>query len=122
MAFEVLLVDDSNLIRRMTRDVLKGLIEDINFTEVSRGEDAVIEALSGKFDFMTLDLNMPDITGFDVLERLKDEGLKTKIVVMSANIQPKAKERVLASGALAFIEKPVKKERIEVVLQELGIV
>jgi CheY-like chemotaxis protein len=85
-----------------------------------------VEALeayrSGKADVMFLDLTMPVMDGYQVLAQLQKEELNTFVVVITADIQPEAQERVKKLGAMAFIKKPVKTEDINNVLHEFGIV
>jgi CheY-like chemotaxis protein len=70
---------------------------------------------------MFLDLTMPNIDGYGVLEVLQAEGLNCIVIVVSADVQPQARERVLAMGAIAFIPKPVNPEGLQEVLRQYGI-
>ena len=55
-----------------------------------------------KREIMFLDLTMPEMDGYGVLETLQKEGLNSFVVVVSADIQPIAQERVKQLGAIAF--------------------
>ena len=70
---------------------------------------------------MFLDLTMPVLDGCQVLERIKQEDLNAFVIVVSADIQPKAVERVISLGAVAFIKKPINSGEVTRVLQEFGI-
>jgi CheY-like chemotaxis protein len=70
---------------------------------------------------MFLDLTMPDLTGFQVLEALQHEDLNTFVIVVSADVQPRARERVHALGAAAFVAKPVTQEALLPILKEYGL-
>ena len=70
---------------------------------------------------MFLDLTMPVMDGYEVLETLKREGLNAFVIVISADVQPKAQERVKELGAIAFLKKPVKTDEVKQVLREYGI-
>ena len=61
----------------------------------------------GKASVMFLDLTMPDMSGYQVLETLRHEDLNTFVIVVSADIQPQAQARVRELGAIAFVAKPV---------------
>ena len=71
---------------------------------------------------MFLDLTMPELDGYGVLEQLQKEGLNTFVIVVSADIQPIAQERVRKLGAVAFCKKPVNPQEIQAILKQYGIV
>ncbi|KPC55440.1 Chemotaxis protein CheY [Amantichitinum ursilacus] len=93
----------------------------VEITQASNGREAVAAYHAGKADVMFLDLTMPEMDGYAVLETLQHEGLDSFVIVVSADIQPLARERVRALGAAAFIKKPVDAVQIERVLREYGI-
>lgn len=62
---------------------------------------------------------MPELDGYGTLEEMQRRGMTTPVVVVSGDIQPKAKERVMALGARAFIQKPIDKNALNDVLREL---
>jgi CheY-like chemotaxis protein len=118
MAVPVTVVDDSKISRKM---VIRALPPDWD-VELTQGEQALAAYREGKAEVMFLDLTMPVMDGYQVLEQLQKEQLNTFVVVISADIQPEAQERVKKLGAMAFIKKPVKTADIEQVLREYGIV
>jgi FixJ family two-component response regulator len=64
---------------------------------------------------------MPEMDGYGVLEHVFNEGLNAMVVVISGDIQPEARDRVLKLGAIDFIKKPVSKEKLGAVLAEYGL-
>ena len=120
MATPVLVVDDSVMSRKL---VIKALpVEwDVEIHQAGNGQEALEVYRTGKGHVMFLDLTMPVMDGYEVLETLKREGLNAFVIVISADVQPKAQERVKELGAIAFLKKPVKREEIEQVLREYGI-
>lgn len=121
MTVSVLVVDDSPMARKM---LLRSLPEnwDIELTQLGSGAEAVAAIRTGKHQVMFLDLTMPEMDGYQVLETLRNEGLKCLVIVVSADIQPRAQERVLGLGAIAFIRKPVDAQKVETILKGHGIV
>ena len=70
---EALIVDDSKVMREMEIACLRA-IEGVAFTQAASGLEA-LERLSLKpFDFVVLDLNMPDISGYEVIEFIRGAG------------------------------------------------
>ena len=120
MTVSVLVVDDSPIARKM---LLRALPTDwdISVQEASNGEDALALYRAGKVDVMFLDLTMPRMDGFQVLETLQKEDLNCFVVVVSADVQPQARERVLQLGAIDFVPKPVNAQGLRAVLREYGV-
>ncbi len=120
MSVALLIVDDSGFSRKA---MLKSIPAawDVNITQATNGEEALEALRKGLGEVVLLDLTMPVLDGFGVLEAIRDEGLKAKVVVVSADIQPKAKFRVMSLGALAFLQKPFNKESLAVTLAKCGV-
>jgi len=121
MSLPILVVDDSAMARKM---LIKSLPPDWD-VEISQAENGVqaIEAYrAGKAAVMFLDLTMPVLDGFGVLEALRKEDLNSMVIVVSADIQPVAQERVMSMGAIAFVKKPVSSELISNVLKQYGVI
>ena len=120
MATPILVVDDSAMSRKL---VIKALPPewDVEITQAGNGQEALDNYRNGKAHVMFLDLTMPVMDGYEVLETLKREGLNAFVIVISADVQPKAQERVKELGAIAFLKKPVKTDEVTQVLREYGI-
>lgn len=120
MPVSVLVVDDSPMARKM---LIRSLPPnwDVEISQASNGVEALEAYRAGKVDVMFLDLTMPEMDGYQVLETLRKEDLNCLVIVCSADIQPRAQERVLGMGAIAFVKKPVDAQKIEVVLKKYGI-
>lgn len=121
MAVSVLVVDDSPIARKM---LIKALPPDwdIEITQAANGIEALAAYRAGHVDVMFLDLTMPDMDGYQALETLRKEDLNCLVIVVSADVQEKAQERVLAMGAIAFIRKPITAEGLRDVLKQYGVV
>ena len=120
MPTPILVVDDSPMARKM---LIKALPPswDIEITQASNGKEAMEAYRAGKADVMFLDLTMPEMDGYQVLEALQKEDLNSFVIVVTADIQPVAQERVLKMGAIAFVKKPVTAEVMDSVLKQYGV-
>jgi CheY-like chemotaxis protein len=120
MALPILVADDSALARKV---LTKSLPEDwdVEVSYASNGVEALALYREGRASVMFLDLTMPDMSGYEVLDALKQEELNTFVIVVSADVQTEAQERVKAAGAIAFIQKPVTSEKLLPILKEYGI-
>ncbi|ACR11680.1 response regulator [Teredinibacter turnerae] len=121
MALPILICDDSNMARKqVTRSLPAGW--DVEITYATNGAEALDVIRAGKADMVFLDLTMPVMDGYGVLETVRREDLNCMIIVISGDIQPEAHERVRALGAIDFIKKPVDKTKLETVLTTYGLI
>jgi FixJ family two-component response regulator len=81
--------------------------------------DVVTSALCDLFtalvmlpDFLVLDLHMPGINGFDVLERFVAEAIRVPVVVITGHDRPACAERVRALGAVDYLLKPLDESQL----------
>lgn len=120
MSTPVLICDDSGFARRqMARSVPDGWDVDISFAE--NGKQALELIKAGKADVMFLDLNMPVMDGYETMQAIKDQDLPTMVIVVSGDVQPEARERMIKLGALDFIRKPIDNEKLSSILSQYGL-
>src|SRR5690554_4812205 len=111
MSIPLLICDDSNMARKQ---VAKALPPgwDVSISYASNGHEALAAIRQGKGEMVFLDLTMPELDGFRVLEAIRDEDLKSVVIVISGDIQPVARERVMQLGAIDFIKKPINQDKL----------
>ncbi len=120
MPTKLLICDDSNMARKqLARSLPDGWDVDLSFA--ANGVECIEAIKSGKGDVLLLDLNMPEMDGYQVLEAILEQDLPTLTIVVSGDIQPEAHKRVTGLGALDFIKKPVNKEKLTEVLLSYGV-
>ena len=73
---------------------------------VNDGASALLLARSGEFDMLILDIGLPTLSGFEVLERLRGEGSKTPVIVLTASDSVADTVYGLESGANDYMTKP----------------
>lgn len=115
MVAAVLICDDSNLARKqMARALPSEWQQNVQFA--GHGGEALDILQRQSIDLLFLDLNMPILDGYQVLAAIQKQQLSVKTIVVSGDIQPEARERVLSYGALDFIKKPVDQQKLNHVL------
>ena len=108
MKKNILVVDDSALMRRVICDIIQSderfLVEDI----AKDGMEALELLKKKKYDAVVLDINMPRMTGLELLEALQKEKIRAKVVMASTLTLDGAKEtmQALELGAFDFVTKP----------------
>ena len=120
MTTKLLICDDSNMARKqVARSLPDGWDVEISFA--ANGVEGIEAIKAGKGDVLLLDLNMPEMDGYQVLEAILAQDLPTLTIVISGDIQPEAHQRVTSLGALDFIQKPVNKDILTKVLSSYGV-
>lgn len=120
-----LVVDDFSTMRRIVR----GLLKEIGYNNCEEAEDGV-EALNmlkqAKYDFVVSDINMPNMTGFELLKAIKDDPNLKHLPVLMVTAEARKEDIVLAAqtGAAGYIVKPFTKatleEKVQKIMQKLA--
>ncbi len=108
MSLRVLVVDDTVVFRRIVSDALAGLPSIEVVGVASNGKLALSRIAALHPDLVTLDIEMPEMNGIEVLEAMGPAGLKAGVIVLSA-LTVRGGEmtvRALELGAFDFITKP----------------
>ena len=102
---KILLVEDDEMLSQVYRSRFE--IEGFDVKEVYNGEDALSAAISFKPDIILLDAMMPRISGFDVLDILRNtpETANITIIMLTALSQPRDKERAESLGVDDYLVK-----------------
>jgi CheY-like chemotaxis protein len=104
---KVLVADDKDTGRELVRTVLEKSGHQV--FEASDGEAAVAEARRIHPDLIILDIHMPGLDGFEVIEQLRreDSFTATPIIALTASAMMGDRERAMAAGFTGYITKPI---------------
>ena len=111
-----LVTDDSKLARLSLIKSLKSQIPEAEIFQAENGLVAIEIMKQEKVDIIFLDLTMPELDGYKALPKLLALNDKAKIVVVSADIQKKARERVISLGAQLHVQKPINADKMQEIL------
>jgi len=120
-----LIVDDFSTMRRIVR----GLLKEIGYNNAEEAEDGAIALTmlkNNKFDFVVSDINMPNMSGFDLLAAIKKEDSLKHLPVLMVTAEARKEDIVRAAqdGAAGYIVKPFTKatleEKVAKIMQKLG--
>ena len=112
MTVKILTVDDSRAVRMIVKKAFKGY--DCKILEAGNGGDALDIAARELPDLIILDITMADISGMEVLERLKQEDATRGIHVMMLTAEKSSRFMVQAVklGIKDYLHKPFKPEQL----------
>jgi CheY-like chemotaxis protein len=105
---KILVADDTPNGRELVRTVLETTGYEV--FEACDGMEALNAARSIKPDLIILDLHMPKLDGFGVVEQLQQDGAlaRTPVMALTASAMMGDKERALAVGFTSYITKPIR--------------
>ncbi len=113
----ILVVDDSLFQRNQVKRILQeGGFETF---EAKHGQEALEILKEDTPDLICLDLLMPELDGFGVLENLQTSNNTIPVVVLTADIQETQKQKCLELGAKGFLNKPAKPQELNQVIHDL---
>jgi two-component system KDP operon response regulator KdpE len=105
----ILVVEDDRALRVALRAMMRS--RELEVLEVGTGEEAVVVASSGSVDVIVLDLGLPDISGLEVLRRVRTFS-EVPVIVLTADHEQADKIRALDGGADDYLTKPFDTEEL----------
>ena len=118
----VLVADDATFNQRLIRFILEKAGADVTICE--NGREAVDEFRAAHergepFDIVLMDIQMPEMDGFEATRALREEGYATPIVALTANAMDKDRAQCLEAGCNAFAAKPIDRGLLTRTIAEL---
>ncbi len=109
MPKRILIVDDHAATRTLIRAILEGeKTEKFEVTEATNGLECLIKfETEGPFDLILLDVNMPEMDGYETCRHLREKGAVIPIVFVTANKEMKDYTAGRAAGGDSYLVKPV---------------
>jgi signal transduction histidine kinase/CheY-like chemotaxis protein len=88
----------------------------LDVTIAPDGEQALQTALSEEFDIILMDIQMPKMNGFDVTRQLKNKGITTPVIALTAKAMKGDKQKCLEAGCDDYMCKPIDRDRLQKIL------
>jgi CheY-like chemotaxis protein/anti-sigma regulatory factor (Ser/Thr protein kinase) len=101
----ILLVDDDRTSRLLTETILKK--EGWRVSLAKDGVDALKHLRGARFDVMVLDVWMPRMTGLELLEQIRDQDDRPRVVVMTSDDTPATLMSAVREQAFRYVQKPI---------------
>lgn len=110
LGLKVLAVDDNELNRLVIQAFLKRGGADTSMA--SSGAEAIESTENQKFDVILMDIQMPEMGGYEAAQHIRSSGNEVPIIALTANALTKDKERSSQEGMAAHLNKPVSREEL----------
>ncbi len=102
---KILLADDHPIFRKGLKSLISDLIAHCEIDEVETGEDAIHKLKYDKYTITILDIDMPGLSGIDVLRSLREMEIKTKPIILTMHNDELFFNEAFNHGALGFLLK-----------------
>ena len=112
---KLLLIEDSVALARVYQEYLKGI--GLDFLHAADGKTGLQHIEEQQPDVILLDLNLPDINGLEILEKLYQTGQPTIVIVITAHGSVDMAVEAMRLGAFDFLQKPFDAERLRVTVR-----
>jgi two-component system, NarL family, response regulator DevR len=116
----ILIVDDTDLIRNLIRDLLTSLPFPTCIVEAADVPQAL--GILGQWhpDVVTLDLQLPGGSGLNVLQAIKQAGLHSRVIVLTSLTEPRIRQACLEEGAAFVLDKSSDLEQLPNILRTVA--
>ena len=115
---KVLIVDDN----KMNIMIAKKFIKPYNFQiDIALSGIECLEKASFNYDIIFMDIMMPEMDGVETLHKLREKGIKSKIIALTADAVEGACEKYLKEGFNGYVSKPIDKEKLNEVINNILI-
>jgi PAS domain S-box-containing protein len=113
-AGSVLVAEDAPTNQALIKALLGRL--GLNVTIASDGIEAVQKATTGSFDLIFMDMQMPNMNGYEATRALREKGIKTPIIALTANVVKGDDQRCIEAGCDAYLPKPIDRSELKMVI------
>ncbi len=113
----ILLVDDEELVLRSIARWLRSMGHQVSAQPSA--ESALVAAAQQPFDVALTDLKMPGMSGMQFIREMSERHSSIPVVVLSGLGTPGEEEQAMRLGAVAYVEKPSRPERLRAVLESV---
>ena len=111
-----LIVEDSKLNLKVAENVLKNFL--VTTESVTSGLECLSCVNSKKYDIIFMDIMMPNMSGEEVLRKLRENGVNTPVIALTADAIEGQEEKYMSEGFDGYISKPINKEKLSYVLNK----
>jgi len=94
----------------------------VEVTLAQDGREAVDKAISGNFDLVLMDMQMPNMNGYDATRELRRKGCRTPIIAVTANAMTGDQEKCVEAGCDGYLSKPIDRNKLtEIIARYIAI-
>ncbi|MBN1123582.1 MAG: response regulator [Sedimentisphaerales bacterium] len=115
--YRILVVDDSPANHALIQAVFNKRT-DIELVLVDSGMEAIARATDEPFDLILMDIRMPGVDGCEATQALRERGVKTPVVALTADTAESTMHRAYNAGCNDFLTRPVKLDQFMAIVDQ----
>ncbi len=117
---KILIADDHAIVREGVKQIVKTLPEVKQIDEASDGKEALSKLTKTYYDLAILDISMPEVTGLDLLQQLKLNNIRTRVLILSFHPQEQYAVRAFKLGASGYLSKDSAFEELAMAIRKIA--
>lgn len=117
--FNILVVDDNKINLLITQKTIEKFNYNCNIA--LSGEEALKIVASNEFDVILMDINMPEINGFEATRLIREKGIKTPIIALTAFDKEEVSEEAISAGFNDILSKPFDSKQLHRIINEVVV-
>jgi DNA-binding NarL/FixJ family response regulator len=116
---KILIADDHSIVREGLKQYVKTLDEVKLIDEAVEGNEAWTKIKDGEYDLVILDVSMPGMSGLDVLQKIKERNLPTRVLILSVHPQEQYAFHAFKLGASGYLSKDSASEELTIAIKKI---
>jgi DNA-binding NarL/FixJ family response regulator len=116
---KILIADDHPIVREGLKQYIKTLDEVKLIDEAVEGNEAWTKIKDGGYDLVILDVSMPGMSGLDVLQKIKERNLPTRVLILSVHPQEQYAFHAFKMGASGYLTKDSASEELTLAIKKI---
>jgi two-component system invasion response regulator UvrY len=116
---KILLADDHSIVREGLKQYVRTLDEVEVIDEAVEGHEAWTKIKTGSYDLVILDVSMPGMSGLDILRKIKENNLQTRVLILSVHPQEQYAIHAFRLGASGYLSKDSAFEELTLAIKKI---
>lgn len=117
---KILIADDHTLLREGLKSIVKKILSVAVVDEAVNGREALTKVMAKHYDLLILDISMPGLSGLDVLQNMKDSGVRCRSLVLSLQPEYIYAPRAFRLGSAGYISKSASFDEISAAIRRVA--
>ena len=117
---KILIADDHSIVREGLKQYVKTLDEVKLIDEAVDGNEAWTKIKDGSYDLVILDVSMPGLSGLEVLQKIKERNLQTRVLILSVHPQEQYAIHAFKMGASGYLSKDSAFEELTLAIKKIA--